>query len=226
MGMRVSKIACLSVMFGWMFGGSTLALAASNVKLSWSVPTTRENGQALPTSQLTGYEVYYTTDDPAVTGTVKVSGGTTSSYTVQNLAAGNYHFAIAAVDVTGLKSKLSTIVDVKVAATSLAAPSVPTSTKVAVASTTTTTALKSLNVSWVPPKTRTDGTALTTAELSGYKVSLRNFYVGSTVSATVSGGSVTNYAMSNIAKGLYVASVTAIDKNGKQSAGTVYYINI
>jgi predicted phage tail protein len=224
MGMRVSKIACLSMVFGCVLGGSALAQAASSVKLSWSVPTTRENGQALSASQLTGYEVYYTTDDPAVTGSIKVSGGSTVSYTVPNLAAGNYHFAIAAVDSTGLKSKLSTIVDVKVAATSLAAPSVPTSTKVAVASTATT--LKSLNVRWVPPKTRTDGTALTTTELSGYKISLRNFYVGSTVSATVSGGSVTNYAMSNIAKGLYVASVTAIDKNGKQSAGTVYYINI
>lgn len=223
--MRVSKIACLSMVFGCLLGGSALAQAASSVKLSWGIPTTRENGQALPVSELTGYELYYTTDDPAVTGSVKVSGGATATYTVSNLAAGNYHFAISAVDSKGLKSKLSPIADVKVLA-STAAPSVPTSTKVAVASTTTTSSLKLLNVSWVPPKTRTDGTPLTTAELSGYKITLSDFFFGSTINASVSGGSVTSYAMPNISSGFYVAKLSAIDKTGKQSASAYYYISL
>lgn len=220
--MRVSKIACLSMVFGCMFG-SALAEAASSVKLNWSIPTTRENGKALTASELSGYELYYTTDNPAVSGTIKVGGGATSTYTVQNLAAGNYHFAMAAVDASGLKSKLSAIADVKVAV-STAAPSVPTSTKIAI--TASASVYKNINVTWAPPKTRTDGTPLATSELSGYKIILRQFFSGAAVNASVSGGSVTNYAMPNIASGFYVAAITAIDKSGKQSASTYYYVNI
>lgn len=223
--MKVSKIACLSMMFGWMLGGSMLAQAASNVKLNWSVPSTRENGQALAASELTGYELYYTTDDPAVTGSVKISGGTTATYTVQNLAAGNYHFAIAAVDSKGLKSKLSAVADVKIAALSTAAPSIPSGTKVVVLSTATSSS-KGLNVSWLPPKIRTDGTPLTTAELSGYKITVTDFFFGSTKSASVSGGSATSYAMSSVGSGFYVVALTAVDTSGKLSASVRYFINV
>lgn len=222
--MRVSKIACLSMVFGYMLGGSTLAQAASSVKLNWSIPTVRENGKALSATELSGYELYYTTDNPAVSGTIKVSGGGTSTYTVQNLAAGNYHFAMVAIDSTGLKSKLSPIADVKVAAASTAAPNVPTGAKVAVAA--STSSYKSITVSWVPPKTRTDGTPLAATDLSGYKITLRDFFFGGTINASVSGGGVTKYAMSNIGSGFYVATLTAVDKSGKQSASTYHYVNI
>jgi hypothetical protein len=80
--------------------------------LTWQVPTTRANGQALTASELSGYEIYYTTDNPNVSGTFTVSGGTTTTYDANNLAAGTYYFAMSAVDSTGAKSALSTVVTV------------------------------------------------------------------------------------------------------------------
>ncbi len=224
--MRMSKIVYLSMVFGCMFG-SALAEAASSVKLNWSIPSTRENGKALAASELAGYELYYTTDNPAVSGSIKVSGGTTSTYTVKNLAAGNYHFAMAAIDANGLKSKLSAIATVKVAAAvSTAAPLVPTIAKVSITSSANKSASKGVNVSWIPPKARTDGTPLAVADLSGYKITLRDFFLGSTLNAAVNGGGVTNHVLSNIKSGFYVAELKAIDKTGKQSASTYYYVNV
>ena len=64
---------------------------------------------------MSGYELYYTTDSSSETSgtTVAVSGGNTASYTVSNLPAGTYYFAIAAVDSSGAKSALSTMVSAK-----------------------------------------------------------------------------------------------------------------
>jgi hypothetical protein len=64
-------------------------------------------------SELAGYEVYYTTDDPAVMGTVSVSGGSSVSYSLSQLAAGNYYFTISVIDIGGLKSAMSNMASIK-----------------------------------------------------------------------------------------------------------------
>lgn len=221
--MRVFKIACVSMIFGWMLGGSALAQAAASVKLSWSIPTTRENGKALGASELSGYELYYTTDNPAVSGTVKINGGATSTYTVQNLAAGDYHFAMSAIDASGLKSKLSAVANIRVAV-STALPSAPISVNATVAS--AISGLKIVRVNWVPPKTRTDGTPLVASDLSGYKVVLFNFFNSGIKTNIINDGSATAYSATNMQSGLYVVELTAIDKAGKQGASKYSYFSI
>jgi len=67
----------------------------------------------LSLSDLAGYEIYYTTDDPAVSRTISVSGSAALSYALSNLSAGNYYFAIAAIDTAGLKSNLSPVAPIK-----------------------------------------------------------------------------------------------------------------
>lgn len=79
--------------------------------MSWQIPATRADGSALLASDLSGYEIYYTTDTSA-TGTYIISGGSTTLYTINNLPAGTYHFAMSAIDSTGLKSSLSSVVTV------------------------------------------------------------------------------------------------------------------
>lgn len=79
-------------------------------QLSWSIPTTRADGTALAASELAGYEVYYTNDSGSVTALVPVSGGTTTATSVSSLSSGNYSFAISAIDTSGLKSTLSSVV--------------------------------------------------------------------------------------------------------------------
>lgn len=81
----------------------------------WSIPVTRENGQPLSLSELSGYEIYYVLDGAgAVDKTIVVSGGSVATYKIANLAAGTYNLAISAVDSSGVKSSLSSIVVVKV----------------------------------------------------------------------------------------------------------------
>jgi hypothetical protein len=80
--------------------------------LSWEAPSTRADGQPLLASDLAGYEIYYTVGTSGATGTIAVSSGTTTTYTVTNLSAGTYSFAMSAIDKAGLKSSLSTVVNV------------------------------------------------------------------------------------------------------------------
>jgi hypothetical protein len=86
---------------------------AYSAQISWTIPSTRTDGTPLPLSELTGYEIYYTTDDPAVTGVVNVTGGSSASYVASNLKAGNYYFTISAIDINGLKSSMSTMAAIK-----------------------------------------------------------------------------------------------------------------
>ena len=81
-----------------------------NAQLSWTAPTIREDGTPLALSELAGYEIYYTSDDPAVAGTITIAGGSEASYVLPNLAAGNYYFTISAIDSEGLKSAMSALV--------------------------------------------------------------------------------------------------------------------
>jgi hypothetical protein len=67
----------------------------------------------LAANELTGYEIYYTTDNPGVSGTFTISGGTAVAYDASNLPAGTYYFAMSAVDTAGVKSALSPVVTVK-----------------------------------------------------------------------------------------------------------------
>jgi len=86
-----------------------------SASLSWTIPSAREDGKALSLSELSGYEVYYTTDASSTSkGTVvKIDGGNKSSYVVSGLPAGTYYFAISAIDTNGLKSALSSMVSAK-----------------------------------------------------------------------------------------------------------------
>jgi hypothetical protein len=83
-----------------------------SAQLSWQAPTTRADGTPLLASELAGYEIYYTTDTAGVGGTFKITGGAVTAYMASNLSAGNYYFAMSAIDANGLKSPLSPMVTV------------------------------------------------------------------------------------------------------------------
>ena len=87
-----------------------------SVSLSWTAPTTRADGTPLTASQLSGYRVYYTASGtPANADTmIPISGGSKTSTTVALPAAGEYAFAITAIDQSGLESSFSDPVSVTV----------------------------------------------------------------------------------------------------------------
>jgi hypothetical protein len=82
-------------------------------KLTWSIPTTRQNGQALKMSDLRGYEVYWGRSIDARTGTIKVNGGGVATTTFEAQTPATYYFVVSAIDSNGVKSPLSKMVETK-----------------------------------------------------------------------------------------------------------------
>ncbi len=79
-----------------------------NVSLQWGIPTAREDGSALPTSELASYEIYYYTEgghlDNGQTVTINAvdgAGNMVNSHAINGLQPGSYFFSIATVDTAG-----------------------------------------------------------------------------------------------------------------------------
>ncbi len=77
-----------------------------NAQLSWTAPTERENGDSLIRSELSHYEVYYTSES-GKSDTIRVSDTASTALTVSDLEGDTYYFAMAAVDKDGIFSELS-----------------------------------------------------------------------------------------------------------------------
>lgn len=86
-----------------------------SVTLAWDAPSTDAMGNAL--EDLAGFRIYHSPvmppDGPEGTR-IEVGGAT--EYTVQDLAAGSYWFAVTAVDASGNESDLSEALRVEVGA--------------------------------------------------------------------------------------------------------------
>jgi len=78
----------------------------SDVKLSWSAPTTKADGTAL--TNLSGFMVYYGTSSKNYSNAIDVAGATSLTRTIAGLTAGTYYFAVTAYDANGTESGFST----------------------------------------------------------------------------------------------------------------------
>jgi Fibronectin type III domain len=78
---------------------------SSAVTLSWQPPTENSDGTALV--DLKGYKIHYGPASKSYSDTIQVSNPGITTYVVQNLAAGNYYFAVTAYNSTGHESSLS-----------------------------------------------------------------------------------------------------------------------
>jgi hypothetical protein len=76
--------------------------------LTWAAPT--DNTDGTPIDDLSGYVISYGTSASALTQTVTITSASATSYTIQNLAAGTWYFAISAVETGGATSTLSSVV--------------------------------------------------------------------------------------------------------------------
>ncbi len=77
-----------------------------SVTLSWRPPTADADGT--PLRDLDGYTIYYGTQPGRnYSNTVTVRNEGVTRYVIENLAAGNYYFAISAYDKNGNESNLS-----------------------------------------------------------------------------------------------------------------------
>lgn len=83
--------------------------ATDSVNLSWRAPASRSDGTYLPISELAGYRVYMGTTSNDLSPLVDLNDEAITSYTIRNLSAGSYYFAISAYDIDGLESGMSQV---------------------------------------------------------------------------------------------------------------------
>jgi len=84
------------------------APSGPSVALSWDVPTRTIDGETL--QDLTGYRIHYGKNQNALVNSIEIQSSGANSFTVQNLPAGTYYFAVRAVAGNGSESKLSNII--------------------------------------------------------------------------------------------------------------------
>ncbi|MEJ2453980.1 MAG: fibronectin type III domain-containing protein [Candidatus Thiodiazotropha sp.] len=85
---------------------------SSGVSLSWTAPSARTDGTFLPLTELAGYRIYMGTSSDNLNPVVDLSDDTVTSYTVDNLSAGSYYFAVSAYDTDGAESGYSEIIQI------------------------------------------------------------------------------------------------------------------
>jgi len=83
-----------------------------SVTLEWEAPTTDAVGR--PLEDLSGYRLYYRGTDPPVGSEMMFEVGTATRATVHGLPAGEYVFAVTALDTPGNESDLSDPLPVQV----------------------------------------------------------------------------------------------------------------
>ena len=76
--------------------------------VSWTLPTLNTNGTAL--TNLAGVRLFYGTSSSSLTQQVQLPGTSTTTYTIDNLAAGTWYFGAAAYNSAGMQSAMSAIV--------------------------------------------------------------------------------------------------------------------
>ena len=78
---------------------------SDTVTLSWQAPT--ENSDGTPLMNLKGYKLHYGPASRSYSETVDIANPGLTTYVVQNLAAGDYYFALTAYNSAGIESELS-----------------------------------------------------------------------------------------------------------------------
>ncbi len=94
--------------FNITVGRTQSPATTGSATLTWTAPATTITGAPLTT--LSGYTIEYGTSAAALDRTVTISARSATHYTVQNLSAGTWYFAVRAVTSAGAESALSNVV--------------------------------------------------------------------------------------------------------------------
>jgi hypothetical protein len=92
--------------------GGTTEGTTGTATLSWAAPT--QNTDGTPLTDLAGFHVYYGTSASALTQVVDVSGASSTSVSVENLASGTYYFAVVAYTTAGIESGDSNLASITI----------------------------------------------------------------------------------------------------------------
>ena len=87
------------------FDIDVLQVALGTATLSWSAPLNYEDGTAF--TDLSGYNIYYGTEQGNYQYTLNIDGPSTTRYVIENLSPATYYFVLTAYNSEGLESASS-----------------------------------------------------------------------------------------------------------------------
>lgn len=88
------------------FAIAVTEVATGSASLSWTPPTENTDGSALT---LAGYEIRYGRSAGDLSQSVSIDNPGLSTYVLENLTAGTWYFAVAALNAQGVSSSLSNV---------------------------------------------------------------------------------------------------------------------
>jgi Putative Ig domain len=89
------------------FSITVLQVATGSATVSWTAPTTNNDGSAL--TNLAGYRVAYGRSESDLSQSASVNSVGVTTYAVNNLATGAWYFAVYAVNSAGIESDVSNV---------------------------------------------------------------------------------------------------------------------
>jgi hypothetical protein len=89
------------------FDLSVLQGATGSATVSWTAPTTNTDGSAL--TNLAGYRIAYGRDQDSLDQSASINNAGATTYTIDGLSQGTWHFAVIAVNSAGAESDRSNI---------------------------------------------------------------------------------------------------------------------
>jgi hypothetical protein len=100
----------------WVVSGDPTGGSTGSATLSWTPPT--QNTDQTPLTNLAGYTIYYGLSASALTQSIQLADPSATSYTVGNLGAATYYFAVAAYSSLGWEGANSAVVSKTIPAAS------------------------------------------------------------------------------------------------------------
>jgi hypothetical protein len=87
-------------------------VSTGTATLDWTPPTQNSDGSTL--TNLAGYTVYYGTSPDQLTESVKLTNPGLTAYTLSNLPAGTWYFAVTSYSSTGAESTRTVVISAKI----------------------------------------------------------------------------------------------------------------
>ena len=80
---------------------------STDVRLSWTAPSEREDNKPISLSEISGYTVYFGKSPNNYNNKIVINDGSADGYTVKNLSTGTYYFSLTTYDIQGRESRYS-----------------------------------------------------------------------------------------------------------------------
>ena len=90
-----------------IIGADETTNTTTEVNLSWTAPSEREDNNPLPLSEIAGYKVYYGTTQGNYSNSTDINDGNAEGHTFKGLSTGTYYFAVTTYDIEGRESQYS-----------------------------------------------------------------------------------------------------------------------